>query len=373
MTFEPTIKAEALAEALRTQRIGRTVLSLAQTASTNDVCWQHLSQRGLAADGTVILTDYQTAGRGRFNRAWLSPRASSVLLSALVVQPPEPLLVERLSLIAGIAACRAGRAASGAEIHLRWPNDLVCRRRKVGGVLVEFRQWQGRQVAAVIGIGINCLQQAGHFPPEIRQKGISLDMLSSDPISRFDVAVELHWAARRMAVEQASGGGRPGPRGVARPGRAAGPAGVPDTRRPAILRHDDRAGPNGRVAGAVWSPGAGGSSIHRRRRWRWRSRFRARVSGTGFRVSGKNHGSGGIGNLTFDTRHPSPDTRLSDLPATRLYPISRQGHATCAGIASAPSACPVKVDCPAADPAGIPSGSTARHGRSIDHQTGRLP
>jgi BirA family biotin operon repressor/biotin-[acetyl-CoA-carboxylase] ligase len=191
MMFAPTLKAEELAAAARTQRIGRTVQSLSEVASTNDLCWQHLAAARRAADGAVVLADYQTAGRGRFARPWLAPRASSVLLSCLIVQAEEPLLTERLSLIAGVAGCAAARRASSAEIQLRWPNDLVCGRKKIGGVLVESRQFAPGEIAAVIGLGINCLQQAGHFPPEIRARATSLDMVSSHAISRFDVVVGL--------------------------------------------------------------------------------------------------------------------------------------------------------------------------------------
>jgi BirA family transcriptional regulator, biotin operon repressor / biotin---[acetyl-CoA-carboxylase] ligase len=201
--FKPTIDAARLVAMLETSRIGRTVRSLAETASTNDACWDEWTRSGPAADGIVVLADYQATGRGRFSRRWLAPRASSVLLSTLLLQPREPLLIETLSLVAGVAACLAVRQASGAEIQLRWPNDLVCHGRKVGGILVESRQVGAGpaseqspspgpvQIAAVIGIGINCLQHAGHFPPDLRQKACSLDMVSAGAISRRDVALGL--------------------------------------------------------------------------------------------------------------------------------------------------------------------------------------
>jgi BirA family biotin operon repressor/biotin-[acetyl-CoA-carboxylase] ligase len=191
MTFQPTIKTEDLAARLQTRRIGRAVLSVAETPSTNDFCWQQLAQGRANADGFVILADYQTAGRGRFGRSWLAPRASSVLLSTLIVQEEENLLVERLSLIAGIAACAAARQVSDAEIQLRWPNDLVCQKKKVGGILVESRQVRPGRIAAVIGIGINCLQHAGHFPAALRGRATSLDMVNTRPIVRLDLAVAL--------------------------------------------------------------------------------------------------------------------------------------------------------------------------------------
>lgn len=188
---QPTLKADELATAAGTARIGRTIEAFAEAASTNNLCWGRLAQASQAADGYVAIADYQTAGRGRFNRAWLAPRASSLLMSTLILQREERLLIERLSLVAGIAACAAARRVSEADIQLRWPNDLICRRRKVGGVLVESRPGRKGQVAVVIGIGINCLQHEGHFPPELRAKAASLDMVSARAICRFDLAIEL--------------------------------------------------------------------------------------------------------------------------------------------------------------------------------------
>lgn len=188
---EPTIKATQLTRALETRRIGRSIETFAQSASTNDLCWSRLDRPGEDADGYVAISDYQTAGRGRFNRAWLAPRASSLLMSTLIVQPTGQELMERISLIAGIAACAAACTVSEADIQLRWPNDLICQRRKVGGVLVEARPWRDTRVAVVIGIGINCLQHAAHFPPELQGRAASLDMVSPHAISRFDLAVAL--------------------------------------------------------------------------------------------------------------------------------------------------------------------------------------
>jgi len=198
MTFQPTIDATKLAAAVQAERIGRTILTLAETSSTNDVCWEHLEQDGPAADGLVVMADCQTRGRGRFARRWQASRASSVLLSTLIVQPQESLLVERLSLIAGIAACAAARQVSDALVQLRWPNDLICQGKKLGGVLVESRQLPASRIAAVIGIGINCLQQPGHFPATLRHKAASLDMVSAHAICRESLAAHLigqldHW------------------------------------------------------------------------------------------------------------------------------------------------------------------------------------
>jgi len=183
------IDADRLSRLVQPRRIGRTLLCVARTTSTNDLCWRRLEEAGPEADGFVAIADFQTAGRGRFGRTWLAPPGSSVLLSALLLQRPQELLIERLSLLAGIAACQAVRSASGIDLQLRWPNDLICNGRKIGGILLEARAYS-RWTAVVLGVGINCLQQPQDFDEEIRNRAASLQMLAGT-VDRLTVAAEL--------------------------------------------------------------------------------------------------------------------------------------------------------------------------------------
>jgi BirA family biotin operon repressor/biotin-[acetyl-CoA-carboxylase] ligase len=90
--------------------------------------------------GSVVVAEHQTAGRGRLDRRWESPPGTALLAS--FVLPPNPLL----SLAAGVAAAEA----CGGEVRLKWPNDLLLRGTKVGGILVEAMASK-----AICGIGIN--------------------------------------------------------------------------------------------------------------------------------------------------------------------------------------------------------------------------
>jgi len=90
--------------------------------------------------GSIVVADHQTAGRGRLDRRWEAPPGSALLAS--FVLEPHPLL----SLAAGVAAAEA----CGPDVRLKWPNDLMLRGRKLGGILVEVGGGK-----AVVGIGIN--------------------------------------------------------------------------------------------------------------------------------------------------------------------------------------------------------------------------
>lgn len=199
----PSLSVEELLRRWSPRRIGRRVSVLSETTSTNSVALEHASEAD--ADGLVIVADYQTGGRGRLGRSWHAPRGASLLLSALLTQElPEPedpgghvSPAGRLTLLAAVAACEAIRAATEITPAIRWPNDLRIGGRKLGGILVESRQAPEGGRAWVIGIGINCLQHAGHFPAELRDTATSLEIAASHPIDRASLGRELIQALDR--------------------------------------------------------------------------------------------------------------------------------------------------------------------------------
>lgn len=169
------------------RRLGSSRTLLLEVDSTNryllDLCEQ-------LPDGAIALAEMQSAGRGRLGRRWLAPRGSSVLASVLLIEPARSPLRPIASMLAAVAACRAVADATRCTPELRWPNDLTIGGRKLGGVLVETRARgaSGESVAMVIGVGLNCLQQAAHFPESLRSAATSLEMESSEPVDRAAVA-----------------------------------------------------------------------------------------------------------------------------------------------------------------------------------------
>jgi BirA family biotin operon repressor/biotin-[acetyl-CoA-carboxylase] ligase len=92
-----------------------------------------------------------------------------------------------LSLAAGIAVHEAVRQASAVSATLRWPNDLMVADRKLAGILIEAKPHREGLHIAAVGVGINCLQHRGHFPPELQGRATSLDLESGEPIDRREV------------------------------------------------------------------------------------------------------------------------------------------------------------------------------------------
>src|ERR1051325_1990734 len=137
----PLLSAEQLLTGWTPRRIGRPVMILDETVSTNSAALEAAQNAG--ADGLAVLADYQSGGRGRHGHRWLSPRGASVLCSVALQGHSE--LGGCLTLAAAVAACDAISAASDVRPAIKWPNDLRIGGRKVGGILVESRQGEDRQ------------------------------------------------------------------------------------------------------------------------------------------------------------------------------------------------------------------------------------
>lgn len=121
--------------------------------STLDIA--HPLARDGAPEGTLILAERQTAGRGRGGRAWASESGAGIWMT-LVARPCDDAALEVLSLRVGLATARALEAFTDGEVRVKWPNDLMLDDGKLGGILIESR-WRDERVDWIaIGIGINC-------------------------------------------------------------------------------------------------------------------------------------------------------------------------------------------------------------------------
>jgi BirA family transcriptional regulator, biotin operon repressor / biotin---[acetyl-CoA-carboxylase] ligase len=136
----------------------QNVIHLASTPSTNDM-GKAIVEKMLAESEdilpTVIVAEAQTAGRGRGGRIW-TPLPGALAVSVLVPWPEGPERV-RLPIRVGVVLARGLSSAFGLEVRLKWPNDLLVKRKKLGGILVEARANDSGEGWAVVGIGLNVL------------------------------------------------------------------------------------------------------------------------------------------------------------------------------------------------------------------------
>lgn len=132
----------------------------------------------------LIVSDEQTAGRGRLNRSWESPPGQGLWCSLLLSRPEQlKVKLELLSLYTSLVIRQVIQKQTQLGLELKWPNDLMVGDKKCGGILTEIN-WTGNQPqSCVIGTGINLRQQKTEFSPSIRDHATSL-MLEGHPVSR---------------------------------------------------------------------------------------------------------------------------------------------------------------------------------------------
>ena len=172
------------------------ILRFDTVTSTNDVLRQ-LAGEGVPS-GTAVTADCQTAGRGRMGRRFQSPAGLGLYLSVLYRPAVSPEELPSMTARGAVAAAKALEKTIGIAPKIKWPNDLVMRGKKIGGILTESALNADGTVAHVImGIGINLCHTAADFTDEVRDMAASLEMLGCSVV-RQDLENELLCQLRNL-------------------------------------------------------------------------------------------------------------------------------------------------------------------------------
>lgn len=153
MTVAAALDQQQLLANLQTSVIGRKLHCFESIDSTNRIARRYADQG--APEGTVVLAEHQSSGRGRLNRSWLAPPRSSILCSIVLYPPLKPEYLFRLTMLASIAVVDSLREAAGISSGIKWPNDIYAGGKKLCGILTEIDGDANRLRYAVIGIGLN--------------------------------------------------------------------------------------------------------------------------------------------------------------------------------------------------------------------------
>ena len=158
-------------ENLSTDVFGKSIKYYSKLDSTNTKAWELISKN--VENGTVVITDNQTKGRGRQSNKWISIQGRSLTFS--IIMYPNALLnqINLYSLIAGLAITDC---LNEYDIHaqLKWPNDILINGKKVGGILCESKISGGVIKSMVIGIGLNVNETITELPKEVHYNATSL-------------------------------------------------------------------------------------------------------------------------------------------------------------------------------------------------------
>jgi len=198
--------AEEVGHGLETQWLAKRIVHFEETDSTNRVAFD-LGREGAAA-GTTVLAECQNAGRGRLGRSFYSPPNQNLYASFLL--RPTCTIAQAPTLILGAAVAVAETVARFLDdeeaVEIKWPNDVLIRRRKTSGILMESSAEGNRIAFAVLGIGVNLNVDRQDFPDEFRPLATSLASELGRPVDRIAFTRALARALEEQLDQHAQGG-----------------------------------------------------------------------------------------------------------------------------------------------------------------------
>ena len=173
---------------LHTRLIGRNLYHFYDVDSTNLFASRLLAHGRKLPEGTVIIAESQTAGRGRLGRTWHSERESGIYFSMVLFPKAPPSLAPLFTLATAVAMHNAIERYTGLDIDIKWPNDLLVGRQKFCGILSEIQAEVDLVKTMIVGVGVNANHE--HFPEDIAHRATSLRIASGRIQSRIEILLE---------------------------------------------------------------------------------------------------------------------------------------------------------------------------------------
>jgi BirA family biotin operon repressor/biotin-[acetyl-CoA-carboxylase] ligase len=179
-----TLSDIELTAGLSTKRIGRRIICVLETGSTNHLAFR-TAEDG-AEDGTVVLAESQTGGKGRLGRHWESPPGVNLYCSVILRPPILPVSAPQLTFLSAVAVARAIETVTHLQPRIKWPNDILVNGRKVAGLLNEMSAETDTIHWVVLGIGVNINMGREQFPDGLRHPASSLLLEVGSPVNRVE-------------------------------------------------------------------------------------------------------------------------------------------------------------------------------------------
>jgi BirA family biotin operon repressor/biotin-[acetyl-CoA-carboxylase] ligase len=169
---------------LKTKFIGKKIYSYRAVQSTNAIA-SRLAAVG-TPEGTLIVAESQTRGRGRLGRKWYSPEKAGLYCSLILYPKINPSLAPGLSLVTAAAVAETIASYDDLDVKIKWPNDILVSGLKVGGILTELSAEIDRIAYVVVGVGVNINQKRSDFPSELRAIASSIRIGHKEKINRVE-------------------------------------------------------------------------------------------------------------------------------------------------------------------------------------------
>ncbi len=182
------IRPEQILDELHTQIIGKKIMYYERVDSTNTIA-KKLADQG-AADGTVVVAEEQTGGRGRLDRSFMSPFAQGLWFSVIIRPNFPPMEVSKMTLVAAVAITKVLRKMGLIHCGIKWPNDILVHGKKMVGILTELNASVEKINYLVMGIGINTTLSKKSLSKELKKTVTSFAM-EDVPVQRNQLLADI--------------------------------------------------------------------------------------------------------------------------------------------------------------------------------------
>ena len=195
---------EEIAAGLMTERIGRQIVAFNETASTNETAFK-MAEEG-APEGTVVIAESQSRGKGRMGRRWESPSGVNLYCSIILRPPILPLQAVQMTFLSAVAVARGVEETTRLSPTIKWPNDVLLAGRKVAGLLNEMGAETEKVNFIILGIGVNINMEQDQFPLDLRHPATSLRIEAGRPVNRVEFVRALLREADTLYASYLAGG-----------------------------------------------------------------------------------------------------------------------------------------------------------------------
>lgn len=179
-----TLLPAEIRQGLQAGVIGCKIVCLHETGSTNAVAFR-MAEEG-APEGTTVIADSQTGGKGRLGRVWASPPGVNLYCSIILRPPIQPMAASQLTFLSVVALARTIEQLTPLTPRIKWPNDILIAGKKVAGLLNEMSAETDKVNFVVLGIGVNLNMTSDQFPADLRHPATSLFLESGVRVRRTD-------------------------------------------------------------------------------------------------------------------------------------------------------------------------------------------
>ncbi|MCG8482557.1 MAG: biotin--[acetyl-CoA-carboxylase] ligase [Clostridia bacterium] len=163
----------------------KDIIIYREVSSTNTVA-QMMALKG-AHEGTIVMSTFQTSGKGRMQRQWVCPPGKGIMMSMILRPKLNSRLVPQLTLLSGVVVAETIRKVTQCKAGIKWPNDIVIGGKKVCGILAQSNISSGTAGFVIMGIGINVNQDENQLPPDCKDTSTSLKIELGRRLSRLNV------------------------------------------------------------------------------------------------------------------------------------------------------------------------------------------